>query len=263
MDGPLKAVIRFTYQYHKSRIVQDMVVYRDSRRIDFVSHADWYECNRLLKTVFYTDIRSVKATYDIQFGHIERPTHWNTSWDWARFEVCGHKWADISEKGYGVSLLNNCKYGYSAKDNAISLSLLRSPKTPDTDADMGAHDFTYSLYPHSGDFIEGGTLQAANQLNLPAQAVCGSFVDDRKAVVLDGEGVQLDLVKKAEDEECLIVRMHECFGSRQEVKISSEFPIRQIVPCDLLEHDCAEAIEASEAVIVMKPFEIKTFKFKW
>ena len=104
----------------------------------------------MLKTAFYTDIRSTKATYDIQFGHAERPTHWNNSWDWAKFEVCGHKWADLSENGYGVSLLNNCKYGHSIKDNVVRLSLLKSAVFPDTTADKGEHEFIYSLLPHRG-----------------------------------------------------------------------------------------------------------------
>lgn len=173
-QGALKTVLRFTYRYNDSEICQDMIVYSDSRRIDFKTHVDWHESHRLLKTAFYTDIRSTKATYDIQFGHVERPTHWNNSWDWARFEVCGHKWADLSETGYGVSLLNNCKYGYNIKDNAMKLSLLKSAKYPDTSADMGEHDFTYALLPHAGTFLDGMVIEEANRLNLPALAVAGA-----------------------------------------------------------------------------------------
>lgn len=259
-NGNLKAVVRFTYKYHNSEIVQDMIVYKESRRIDFRTHVDWHEDHRLLKAAFYTDIRSTKATYDIQFGHVERPTHWNNSWDWARFEVCGHKWADLSEVGYGVSLLNNCKYGYNIKDNAMKLSLLKSAKSPDTEADMGEHDFTYSLYPHMGAVVEGGTIEAANQLNLPAQVVSGQFVDSRKLVAVSTDGVQIDVVKKAEDEDCLVVRLHECRGGREKVKLSSEFPVKRMVPCNMLEHDCGEAVEGSEVEFTVKPFEIKNFK---
>lgn len=202
----------------------------------------------------------MKASYDIQFGHVERPTHWNTSWDWARFEVCGHKWADLSETGYGVSLLNNCKYGYSIKDQAIKLSLLKSAVYPDTEADKGTHEFTYSLYPHEGSVTEGGTIEAASRLNLPAQAVPGQFADQRKIVKVSTDRVQIDAVKKAEDEDCLIVRLHECRGGRGKVKLSSEFPVKKLVPCNLLEHDCGEAVEGAEAVFPITPFEIKTFK---
>lgn len=258
--GPLKAVVRFEYKYRHSSFVQDMTVYRDCGRIDFNTCADWHEKDRMLKAVFYTDIRSTKAVYDIPFGSMERPTHWNTSWDWARFEVCGHKWADLSEKGYGVSLLNNCKYGYSAKDNALALSLLRSPKYPDTQADMGEHTFCYSLYPHQGDHTEGGTLQAANQLNLPAQVIPGVFKEQRRLAVLEGKGVQLDQVKKAEDEDCLIVRVHECCGGRTCAVLRSEFDVKRIVPCDLLERDCGEPVEGAQFAFTAKPFEIRTFK---
>lgn len=259
-NGELEAIVRFDYEYHKSTIIQDMIVYKQSRRIDFRTHVDWHEDHRLLKTAFYTDIRSTKATYDIQFGHVERPTHWNNSWDWARFEVCGHKWADLSENGYGVSLFNNCKYGYSIKDNAMKLSLLKSAKYPDTTADMGEHDFTYALYPHIGTVAEGGTIEAANQLNLPAQALKGKFLDNRRIVKVSGENVQIDAVKKAEDEDCLIVRLHECHGDRKKITLASEFAVKKIIPCNLLEHNCGEAIEGAAAEFVMKPFEIKTFK---
>ena len=259
-NGSLKAVVRFVFRYHKSVIQQDMTVFRDSGNIDFVTRVDWQETHRLLKAAFYTDIRSVKASYDIQFGHVERPTHWNTSWDWARFEVCGHKWADLSETGYGVSLLNNCKYGYSIKDQAIKLSLLKSAVYPDTEADKGTHEFTYSLYPHEGSVTEGGTIEAASRLNLPAQAVPGQFADQRKIVKVSTDRVQIDAVKKAEDEDCLIVRLHECRGGRGKVKLSSEFPVKKLVPCNLLEHDCGKAVEGAEAVFPITPFEIKTFK---
>ncbi|MBS6196196.1 MAG: alpha-mannosidase [Clostridiales bacterium] len=259
-NGNLKAVIRFTYSYHKSEIVQDMIVYKDSRRIDFKTHVDWQEDHRLLKTAFYTDIRSTKATYDIQFGHVERPTHWNNSWDWARFEVCGHKWADLSETGYGVSLLNDCKYGHSIKDNGIKLTLLKSAKEPDTSADMGEHDVIYSLYPHMGTVVDGGTIEEANRLNLPAQVICGKFADERKIVKVSDHNVQIDVVKKAEDEDCLVVRMHECRGGSHKVELASDFPVKRIVPCNLIEHDCGDAVEGSAVTFDVKPFEIKNFK---
>ena len=174
--------------------------------------------------------------------------------------MCGHKWADLSETGYGVSLLNNCKYGYSIKDNAMKLSLLKSAKHPDTTADMGEHDFTYALYPHTGAVTEGGTIEAANQLNLPAQAVAGGFAEHRRIVKVSGDCVQIDVVKKAEDENCLIVRMHECRGEHGQVTMESEFPVKKIVPCNLLEHDCGEAVEGNSMEVSVHPFEIKTYK---
>ena len=124
--GALRAVIRFAYAYRSATFVQDVIFYADSRRIDFATQAEWHEDHRLLKAAFPVDIRATKATYDIQFGHVERPTHFNTSWDYARFEVVAHKWADLSEEGYGVSLLNDCKYGHSVKDNVMRITLLKS-----------------------------------------------------------------------------------------------------------------------------------------
>ena len=138
--GPLAAVVEFKWRYAKSgNYAADDGLYR-SRRIDFRTHIDWQEHQQLLKVAFPVDVRSTEATYDIQFGNVKRPTHWNTSWDWARFESVGHQWADLSERGYGVSLLNDCKYGYDIKDNVIRLSLLKSAINPDPDADIGEHD---------------------------------------------------------------------------------------------------------------------------
>lgn len=258
--GPLKAVVEFRYCYGKSTFRQEVTVYRDNKRIDFKTYADWHEDHKLLKVNFSTAIRTTKATYDIQYGHVERPTHWNNSWDWARFEVCGHKWMDLSEEGYGVSLLNDCKYGYSVKDNRMQLSLLKSPKSPDPEADMGEHEFTYALYPHTGSVTTGGTIEEANRLNVPAKVICGEFGDSRQLVRLSTTQVQLDAVKKAEDEDCIIVRLHECRGGRGEVTLSSDYPVERIVPCNLLEHDCGEAISGAEASFAVHPFEIKTFK---
>lgn len=258
--GNLRAVIQFTYQYGQSSLSQYMVVYRDSRRIDFKTHVDWKESNKLLKVLFYPEIRSTKATYDTQFGFVERPTHWNTSWDWAKFEVCGHKWADISETGFGVSLLNDCKYGYSIKENELSLSLLRSTKWPDGQADMGEHDFTYALLPHKGSVESGGTIEESNRLNLPAKVLKAAITDCCRVVNVSSDCIQIDAVKKAEDEDCLIVRLHECRGRREKVILSSEYAVKRIVPCNMLEHDCDEAVAGAKTVFEIKPFEICSFK---
>lgn len=122
---------------------------------------DWHERRQLLKVEFPVNIRSTQATYDIQFGNIVRNTHWNTSWDWAKYEVVGHKWADLSETGYGIALLNNCKYGYDIKDSTMRLSLLKGATEPDQFADLGIHYFTYSLLPHKGGWQEGKVEQEA------------------------------------------------------------------------------------------------------
>lgn len=260
-NGELRTVLRFEYKYNKSTIKQDMIVYKLSRRIDFKTTVDWNEKQRLLKAGFYTDIRSTKATYDIQFGHVERPTHWNTSWDWARFEVCGHKWADLSDNSYGVSLLNNCKYGYSVKDNVMNLSLLKSSKHPDYAADMGIHNFTYAILPHANTFLNENVIEEANKLNLRPVMISDRKWNDTKALVkLDTDRVQIDAVKKAEDENCLVVRMHECRGGRVNFTLSSEFAVKKMVVCNLLERQDGESVEGNEMNISLRPFEIKTVK---
>lgn len=258
--GNLRVVLRFTYAYGHSRIHQDLICYRHSKRIDFETWVDWHEDHKLLKTAFHTNIRSVKATYDIQFGHVERPTHWNTSWDWAKFEVCAHKWADFSETGYGVSLLNNCKYGHSIKDNVMRLSLLKSAKDPDGEADMGEHTFTYSLYPHEGAVTVGGTIEEANRLNLPAKVVRGSSAHADPMITLSGSNVQVDAIKKAEDEPCLVIRLHECKGNRTETTLQANLPVKKIVPCNMLEHDVASAVEGSSIHFSLGAFESRSFK---
>ncbi len=257
--GPLRATLRFHFTYNHSTIRQDMTVYLNSRRIDFQTHVDWHEDHRLLKAAFDVDVRATKATYDIQFGHVERPTHYNTSWDYARFEVVGHKWADLSESNYGVSLLNDCKYGYAIHDRTIRLSLLKSSKSPDTQADMGAHTFTYSLLPHTGSIAQGNTLEEAASLNLKVHATPGRAIDARRLAVIGSDGVIIDAVKKAEEEDCLIVRTHECRGGTQKACFTSEYGLVSLTPCNLLEEDAGEPLEPG-ATITWKPFEIKTFK---
>ena len=259
--GTQRAVVRFRYSYNRSTIRQDMIVYRDTPRIDFATHVEWAEERRLLKTAFPVDIRATCAAYDIQFGHLERPTHFNTAWDLARFEVAGHKWADLSEYGYGVSLLNDCKYGYSVHDGVMRLTLLKSGKYPDPEADMGGHDFTYSLLPHAGG--PGAlTIGEAVKLNQKVTAIAGRLADGvKRPVKIEGGFVIIDAVKKAYREDCLVVRMHECRGSHGKAAITSDYGWKAFAPCNLLEENTQDPCPAGGAIIAeFRPFEIKTYK---
>jgi alpha-mannosidase len=257
--GPLLAVVTFKWNYGNSEITQKMTVYSDSRRIDFRTAIDWQDHQQLLKVAFPVDIRSTEATYDIQFGNVKRPTHWNTSWDWARFESVGHQWADLSERGYGVSLLNDCKYGYDIKDNVMRLSLLKSAISPDPDADIGHHEFVYSLYPHEGDWHAGGTVQEAWRLNNPLSVCAGAPVKDAFSLLrLSADNVMVDAVKKAEDGDALIVRLHEFAGVRSMVELSSDLKLASIQECNLMEQPMGEAFPADQS-FELKPYEIKTF----
>lgn len=258
--GPLYASIRFVYRYLDSRIEQTMIAYSHSRRLDFRTHADWRESRQLLKAAFTVDIRATEATYDIQFGNVKRPTHWNTSWDWARFETVGHQWADLSERDYGVSLLNDCKYGYAIKDNTMQLTLIKSAKVPDDTADQGAHDFTYSLYPHKGDWFQGGTVREAWALNMPLVSAAGaSRVPGGSLFRTDADHVFIDAVKKAEASDHVVVRLHEFAGKRGPVRLASDWGAVSFQECDLLERPLGEAVEGSELQLTVKPYEIRTF----
>src|SRR5579859_4276952 len=163
----LRGAVRFTRRFGSSRLSQRMVLDAGSRVLRFECDVDWHEDHKLLKVAFPVAVRSTRATYEIQFGHVERATHTNTSWDQARFEVCGHRWADLGEAGYGVALLNDSKYGYDIHGSVMRLSLLRAPTHPDPNADRGRHRFTYALMPHLGDFRAAGVIAAAEDLNAP------------------------------------------------------------------------------------------------
>ncbi|MEK8129342.1 alpha-mannosidase [Paenibacillus filicis] len=262
-NGPLYAVVEFRWSYMDSHVRQRMVLYAHSKRIDFDTHVHWHEQRQLLKAAFPVDIRATEATYDIQFGNVKRPTHWNTSWDYARFESVGHQWADLSERSYGVSLLNDCKYGYDIKDNRLRLTLIKSAKVPDPTADQGEHRFVYALFPHSGDWLEGGTVQAAYALNQPlsvsegaAGALPGSLF---RVWESDGARVMVDAVKKAEDGRKVVLRLHEYAGNRGKLTISSDYGIVSWQECDLLEQPEGELVEQPEFHGEVKPYEIRTF----
>ncbi|SHE09729.1 Mannosylglycerate hydrolase [Chlamydia abortus] len=257
--GPLRAVIRLEWTYMDSKIVQNMIVYKYSRRIDFETEVDWREQRRLLKAAFPVEVRATEATYDIQFGNVKRPTHWNTSWDYAKFESVGHQWADLSERGYGVSLMNDCKYGYDIKGQALRLSLIKSAMAPDPVADQGRHSFTYSLLPHPGDWFAGGTVQEAWALNQPLTYARGRSVTPSFALfALSSDHVMIDAVKKAEDSQLVVLRFHEYGGKRGEVDIECGFPVDWWQECNLLEKPEGERFLNRPIRTTIRPYEIKT-----
>ncbi|MBR3295447.1 MAG: alpha-mannosidase [Clostridia bacterium] len=259
-NGKLLMKILFRFSYNNSHIDQIMTVYKENRRIDFDTFVDWHEDHRLLKVSFDVDIRTTKATYDIQYGHVERPTHYNTSWDLAKFEVVGHKWADVSEQNYGVALLNDCKYGYGIKDSKMTLSLLKSGKFPDTEADMGEHVFTYSLYPHRGNVIDGGVIKEGEALNQKLFFCKGRSILDKKSLFnIEGDGIYVDAIKKAEDDRGIIIRMHECYGGTQEVRIFSDYEIEDYCETNILEEQTGPVINKSVIEKTLRPFEIATY----
>ncbi len=265
-SGPVRTVIRIKKSYLSSTAVQMISLYSQINRIDFTTKIDWKEKQAFVKTAFPVDINSDKATYDIQFGNVERPTHWNTSWDLAKFEVCAHKWADLSEGGYGVALLNDCKYGYDIKDSVMRLSLLKSAIYPNPDADKELHEFTYSLYPHAGDFKAAKVDQMAYRLNCPVYCVYqgphgGNLPEKLSLISADQSNVFLDTVKKSESGEEYIIRMYENHNKLTRVSCTLSHNIRSIAECDLLENIvCEMDYQGKQFELLMKPFEIKTLK---
>lgn len=261
-NGALRAVLRLEWNYMNSRIVQDLTVYRDDRRIDFATYVDWQEVHQLLKASFTVDIRATEARYDIQYGNVTRPNNWNTSWEMAKFETVAHRWVDLSEHGYGVSLLNDCKYGHDVKENRMRITLLKSANSPDYKQDLGEHHFTYSLLPHKGDFVEGETAKEAFALNQPMKVVKGALsCAGTSFVSFNTDSVELDAVKRSEDGKSLVVRFHEYAGSRQKVTVNTGFAYDCWCECNLMEKPLEERKAAGEVKVELTPYEIKTLLF--
>jgi alpha-mannosidase len=267
--GPLRAGIRVTRRFGDSRLTQRIRLNAGTRFIEFDTEVDWHETNRLLKVAFPVDVRSLRATYEIQYGHVERPTHANTSWDVARFEVCAHKWADLSEPGYGVALLNDCKYGYDIAGNIIRLSLLRSSTWPDPVADRGHHRFTYRLLPHQGDLREAGVVDAGYDLNVPLQAVPaaphpGATGRTGSLLSVDADHVAVEVVKQCDDDPAaLVVRMYEAWGRRGPLTLRAPWAIGRATVTDLLEREMGDTPFRDDTVTLdLAPFQIITVKLE-
>lgn len=256
--GPLRLTVHMEWKYMNSYIRQDMILYSTSRRIDFKTDVDFHEQHQLLKAAFPADVRTTYGTFDVQYGNVRRPNHWNTSWDMAKFETVAHRWADLSERDYGVSLLNDCKYGHDIKDNVMRISLLRAGTNPDYLQDQGEHVFTYSLLPHKGDFVEGRTVQEAFALNQPMLAVNGqSALSYDSFLSFDNDQIELDAVKKSEDGRYLVIRFHEFAGSRQQVTVKTGFSWKAWAECDLRER-AVTAFASDEICVELHAYEIKT-----
>jgi len=261
--GPVRVAVEVTRSFGKSKIVQRISL-GPTPGIRFDTEVDWHEEDKMLKVAFPVAINSNRATYEIQYGHTQRDTHYNTSWDQARFEVCAQKWVDLSEGGRGVALLNNCKYGHDIHEGVIRLSLLRSPKAPDPECDMGVHRFTYVLLPHQGSFQEAGVVQAAYSLNTPVHYafVSGQSTSTPLAYV-DTPNLIIESVKMAEDGKGIIVRLYECHNCRGAASLKLNRPIKAANRCNLEEKN-GDALPIVDAGITFdyRPFEILTFRLR-
>ena len=264
--GPVRAIVRVVRKTERSTITQDITLYVHTPRVDFVTHVDWHEKHVLLKASFPVDIRSSHASFEVAFATIERATHHNTAFERGRFEVPAHKWADLSEGDYGVSLLNESKYGYDVKDNVLRISLLRATQDPDPVADQGEHQFTYSLFPHVWDW-RSGTVEEAFELNDPLLVVNlkpggkGSLPASASFASLDVDNVIIDTVKRCEDSNSLIVRVYEAYGQRGDVALTFGRKPKSVTECDLMEeNDVPVKLKGSTISFYVTPFDIRTFK---
>ena len=264
-DGSRKG-FKISRKYMDSYISQNLWLYSDCPRIDFETDIDWHQHHQILKAAFPLDVHTNTATYDIQFGHTTRPTHANTSWDKAKFETCGHKWVDMSENGYGVALLNDCKYGHSAEGNTLKLTILKCGTDPNPEADQGKHLLTYSLLPHLGDFRTAGVINEAYALNQPLAALeakgGGSLQDVFSLVSCDRPNIIIETVKKAEADDSMILRMYEAFDSRGEVTVTVPETFKKAYLCNLMEKEERELeLKENKLTVSYRNLEIITLKF--
>ncbi|MCC6944992.1 MAG: alpha-mannosidase, partial [Thermomicrobiales bacterium] len=265
-SGPIRASVRVVRKYEGSTIEQVYSLWSGSRRIDIETSIDWRQRQLLLKARMPLAIRTHEATYETMYGAIRRPTHRNTSWDAAKFEVAGHRFADMSEPGYGVALLNDAKYGYEANGNVLSLTLLRSPLFPDPMADEGHHHFTYSLYPHIGDWTEAGVSEEAFRLNSPVIArAADALPADRHFVEVSGLPVGLGALKPAFDGDGLVLRIYEPNGARGRARLTFTSVVSKFGIVNLLEEPDAQKDSVAQVNPVtldidLQPFEIVTLR---
>jgi alpha-mannosidase len=267
-EGPVRGLVRAVYRTEKSVITLDLTIYAAHPRVDVAAHIDWHEKHTLLKVAFPVDIVASRAAYHIQYGVIERPNHANTDRDFARFEVPAHHWADLSEGNYGVSLINDSKYGCDVRGNVLRLSLLRSPADPDPRADEGEHRCLWSLYPHAGDW-RNGTIEQGFEVNRPLIAAAvkpgrGKLDPVYSFVSVDAPNVIVDTVKKAEDSDAVILRLYESAGQRNPFMLTFGQTPEAVAECDLMEeNDTPVELEDNAASLFIRPWEIRTFKVRF
>ncbi|MBN1396577.1 MAG: alpha-mannosidase [Bacteroidetes bacterium] len=271
-NGPLRAAIHVEMKTENgSYLSQNLYFYHQTPRIDFQTSVKWQEEQTLLKAVFPLNMKNPDATYEIQFGALKRASKAHTDEERAKFEVPAQQWADMSDAKYGVSLLNDCKYGYDGKLNTLRLTLLRSPHYPrpvdmshsdENVIDQGEHAFNYSLYPHPGDWMKGQTVQHARELNIPVIILPNAVAYEIQPLIESSKpNIIVDSVKKAEDSGAVIIRMHEAHGLPTDALLHFGADISGIMECNLLENDDKpHKVSKSKLMVKFKPFEIRTLK---
>jgi alpha-mannosidase len=262
-SGPLRGVIRVTRTWQNSKFVQDVVLYAGSDEAEVVNDIDWHETHVLLKSAFALSATSPFATFEIPFGAIERPTTRNNSWEKARFEVPAQRWADVGDGQHGFSLINDSKFGYDAVGNLLRLSLLRSPVSPDPDADRGPHHFSYALYPHAGDWKQAMSVRHGYEFNyklkaMQVEAHGGTMPAEHSFAAVTPDDVVLTAMKKAEDSDALIFHMYEWAGKSADVELTPPPGATTAVETNLMEKPQGDplAINSGRIHVPIRPYEI-------
>ncbi len=267
-EGPLRAAVRVTRTWRGSRFVQTYRLLSGSSRVNIDTHIDWHERLVLTRALFPTTVRAHEATFETMFGVHKRATHQNTTWERARFETGAHRFVDLSEPGYGVALLNDAKYGFSAIGGTLGISLVRGPLHPDPLADEGHHHFTYSLYPHTGTWVDGGVTREARALNAPLVVTpTAATASDRASFVTStGHEVGLGALKRAHDRDGLVLRVYEPHGSRGQARLEFADAPGSVERVTLLEEPMegsAIEVDGGSVTFTIDPFEVVSLLVGW
>lgn len=261
-DGPLQLRLRSRYKLGRaSTLTQDVVFHSGSAQVDFDTRVEWSERHQLLKAAFPIEVLARSARHEIQFGHLSRPTHDNTSWERAQFDVCAHKWTDVSEGEYGVAFLNDCKYGCTVKAGEYRLTLIKSGRHPDPRGDEGVHRFAYAVLPHMGDFSAGRVVRPAYEFNARPRAFAGGGEARSFGLAsVSAANVIVEAVKLAEDRDAVVLRTYEAGGTGTHATIAFGRPVRAVAATNLLEEDDRPVHVSPDGAVSLywRPFEIKT-----
>lgn len=262
--GPVRGVLCVDRKFRNSTIRTYIIAYAGSEELHFDYEIDWHEHNLFVKAEYPVDVNAKNASYEIQFGYVQRPVHKNTLWDFARFEVCGHKYADLSDGGFGLAILNDCKYGFDASRNSLNITLLKCSTYPDKQADIGQHSFSYALYPHTGDLLDAQVRNHSYDFNFHAPAVfapaqTGFLPSEFSMFRISSDNIVIETIKKAEDSNGIVLRMYEAENKRTTCTLTTGFNVKSCMETNLMEVP-EQSLPVSEDGITLhfRPFEIKT-----
>ena len=259
-EHPLRVEVAFTRAIGSSSSMRQVVrLDADARRLEFHCTIDWREDRRFLKVLFPVAVSAPRATYEMQFGVVERPTHYSTSFDLAQFEVPAHRFADLGEHGFGVALLSASTYGWSTFGSELRMSLLRSPRWPDPTADIGEHELSYAIFPHEGSWQAAGVTREALLFNAPLLLTAGAAAP-QTFLACDDENLIVDTVKRAESDDRLVIRLYEAHGARGTARLRVDLPHGTARSCNALEDPLSELETDADGafVIAYRPFELIT-----